>query len=225
MSMSPGAAKQPSSELPAWYRPSDLLACGPRELDCNDQNGRLLLAVLSDSGRQGLFEQGWRRFRRALVESCADAAARSVALEPDWLFVDESTIGRDYPDAQVLALADRAPDSGLPTVVGWRSIEDGNEYMLHIPAELKWFDGHFPDDPILPAVVQVDWVICLGRWLDFDRDRFAGFARLKFMGVIQPDMLIRMTLRASANGLDFVYESVGGVHSKGTVKFSDASTN
>jgi 3-hydroxymyristoyl/3-hydroxydecanoyl-(acyl carrier protein) dehydratase len=107
----------------------------------------------------------------------------------------------------------------LPDIISHSPSSDGAAYQLFIPDSLAWFDGHFPGELILPAVVQVDWAIYFGQRLGFDPDRFAGFSRLKFMSVIQPNMQLRLDLVVAGTNLDFVYESAAGVHSKGTVNF------
>jgi 3-hydroxymyristoyl/3-hydroxydecanoyl-(acyl carrier protein) dehydratase len=107
----------------------------------------------------------------------------------------------------------------LPEVVSHALSADRAEYKLYIPDDLTWFDGHFPGDPILPAVVQVDWAIHFGQRLGFDANRFSGFSRLKFMSIIQPDMQVSLELIASGANLEFAYESVRGPHSKGTINF------
>lgn len=107
----------------------------------------------------------------------------------------------------------------LPTIVACEATADGREYRLEVPAELVWFDGHFPGDPILPAVVQIDWAIHYGRELGFDPDQFSGFSRLKFKQVIQPMTELRLVLTAAEEKLRFTFESADGLYSQGTVLF------
>ena len=105
----------------------------------------------------------------------------------------------------------------LPTVTGISETDGGREYRLEVSPDLAWFHGHFPGDPVLPAVVQVDWAIHYGRELGFDPDRFRGFSRLKFRRVITPHTELRLTLTTSAGKLGFIFESAAGIHSQGTV--------
>lgn len=90
---------------------------------------------------------------------------------------------------------------------------------LDMPSDLAWFDGHFPGDPILPAVVQIDWAIHFGAESGLDRHRFAGMSRLKFGAVIAPTTRLRLTLTATDDTLGFRYESPDGLHSKGKIRF------
>jgi 3-hydroxymyristoyl/3-hydroxydecanoyl-(acyl carrier protein) dehydratase len=154
-----------------------------------------------------------------LIKSCATEPDHTAASTIEWIFVDEAILGAADRNDQLQALLQGRQSPRLPDVIAHNVSGDCAEYLFDIPADLTWFDGHFPDDPILPAVVQVDWAIHFGQRLGFDPDRFAGFARLKFMAVIVPNTLIRLSLVASGPALRFVYKSAAGLHSKGTVKF------
>lgn len=107
----------------------------------------------------------------------------------------------------------------LPDVI--RTEVQGEERVLHlyVADNLAWFDGHFPGDPILPAVVQIDWAIHFGAACGLDPDRFSGMKRLKFHAVIVPDTELQLTLRVTPDTLKFVFTSDGGLHSKGEIQF------
>ena len=95
------------------------------------------------------------------------------------------------------------------------------ELTLRVPADLYYLQGHFPDEPILPGVVQVHWAIELGRErfaLDSD---FKGMEVLKFHRVIKPDTTLHLTIElAEQTGkLHFQYTSEDGKHSQGRVLF------
>lgn len=107
----------------------------------------------------------------------------------------------------------------LPDVI--RTEEHGEERILYLQVtdRLAWFDGHFPGDPILPAVVQIDWAIHFGAACGIDPGHFTGMKRLKFHSVIVPDTALRLTLRVKSGTLQFAFASDDGLHSKGEIKF------
>jgi len=115
----------------------------------------------------------------------------------------------------------------LPEVIERHADSEGATLVLHlqIPASLAWFDGHFPDDPILPAVVQIDWVTYFGADLGFDSRRFSGMDRLKFRSVITPETSLILRLEAAGDALHFSYESASGIHSKGAILFHGHDDN
>jgi 3-hydroxymyristoyl/3-hydroxydecanoyl-(acyl carrier protein) dehydratase len=96
---------------------------------------------------------------------------------------------------------------------------DSLTLRLDLPERLAWFDGHFPGEPILAAVVQVDWAIHYGRQLGFDPLAFSGMPRLKFKAVITPgdELMLRLTRKNSR--LKFAYSIRARVHSEGTIEF------
>ena len=51
--------------------------------------------------------------------------------------------------------------AALPTVLE-RVSGPGETFTLAIGADLIAFRGHFPGNPVLPGVVQVDWAIRFG---------------------------------------------------------------
>ena len=46
-----------------------------------------------------------------------------------------------------------------PTVLDKKIIQQQATLTLHVPSDLIYFQGHFPDFPILPGVVQLDWAM------------------------------------------------------------------
>jgi 3-hydroxymyristoyl/3-hydroxydecanoyl-(acyl carrier protein) dehydratase len=204
---------------PAWYRRTTLLTGPPVLIDRGDGGGAFLAAALSEAGQELIFAHGRTAFRQQLIKSCAAGSDHAAASIHEWIFVDEAILSAADRNDQIQALLQDRQSPCLPDVIAHNVSGDSAEYLFDIPAGLTWFDGHFPGDPMLPAVVQVDWAIHFGQRLGFNPDRFAGFARLKFMAVIVPDTLIRLSLVTSGAALRFVYRSATGLHSKGTVKF------
>ncbi len=66
--------------------------------------------------------------------------------------------------------------------------ESGEEelFVLELAPEELCFQGHFPDNPILPGVVQVDWAIRFGQEAFGPLGDFQGMLNLKFMDLIRP---------------------------------------
>lgn len=170
-----------------------------------------VVAPLAAAGCAFAFAHG----RAALVAELANTgigpAARNRVGGAVWEFPD--------PGPGPAGAASCAARPALPEVIGRADTEYGRLLFLHVPARLAWFAGHFPGDPILPAVVQVDWAIHFGAGPGCARDRFAGFSHLKFRSVIGPDTVLRLTLTRAAGILQFAYESRAGVHSTGRIRF------
>ncbi|MBT3980141.1 MAG: beta-hydroxyacyl-ACP dehydratase [Bacteriovoracaceae bacterium] len=66
---------------------------------------------------------------------------------------------------------------------------------LSIAADLPYFDGHFPDNPVLPGVAILDatlWVI--RSFMDRDEIEYSTIKNAKFMSVVKPGDQIDLTI-------------------------------
>ena len=87
---------------------------------------------------------------------------------------------------------------------------------LHIPADIAYFNGHFPTTPILAGVVQVDWALHFAaEHLELDKNKFTGAPQLKFSQLILPGATLQLELTYQNGTLRFRYYHEAGVYSKG----------
>ncbi|GGW84919.1 ApeI family dehydratase [Alteromonas halophila] len=93
---------------------------------------------------------------------------------------------------------------------------------LHVPHNLSWFEGHFPDQHVLPGVVQVDWVGKLAKALFSELGAFRQLSNIKFKSMILPDTHVSLELQLDADkgNVAFHYVSQSASFSMGTMKFS-----
>ena len=94
-------------------------------------------------------------------------------------------------------------------------------YDLLVPADLRWVEGHFPEQPILAAVVQVGEALRLVRECWPDMATFRRIKRGKFRRPIFPPDEIRLSLtrRDGASLVSFEYTRDGEACSGGTLEF------
>lgn len=78
--------------------------------------------------------------------------------------------------------------------------------QLAIPATLGWFAGHFPTQPLLPGVAQLDWVMAYGEELAPGM-RFSSIDNVKFQRPIVPQSELELNLQwdATRSVLSFSY--------------------
>ena len=187
-----------------------------------DQKRSEIAAVveLSGKGRAELQEVGKFRFERQLRRELSNLGSEAV-LPKRWRFADRmpaDSLGK--PTQQVLVEMFDAPPDEKPSDPVIKSIQiDDNEakLTLFIPANLKWFDGHFPDYPVLPGVVQLNWAMQFARQHLLPDAITSRQFKVKFRSVVQPDATIdlHLTWRPEVHRLRFEYSGPAGVHTSG----------
>ena len=98
-------------------------------------------------------------------------------------------------------------------------------YAFEIEADHPAFSGHFPGQPVLPGVVQVDWAIRLGEAAFGPLGAFRSLEHLKFQATIEPlePVELRLAWDAAARELGFDYAGAAGRKSSGFVHFAPTS--
>jgi len=109
-----------------------------------------------------------------------------------------------------------------PEICSSERTADGVRLLLKIPAELSYFEGHFPGCPVLPGVVQLRWAIELGHEHVGFAGKFRALAAVKFSRVILPEALVSLTLEFDRDTRELGFEYVlndGQPCSSGTALF------
>jgi 3-hydroxymyristoyl/3-hydroxydecanoyl-(acyl carrier protein) dehydratase len=108
----------------------------------------------------------------------------------------------------------------LPEILAERAAGPRVELELRVPAELAYFEGHFPGMPILPGVVQIDWSIRLGRARLPVRGEFVAAEQIKFLSIVRPEARLTLLLEINhADKLIFSYSGKEKKYSSGTLVF------
>jgi len=201
---------------PSWWTDSSLLSLPPRELYPDGNNGAVVIAVLSEPGQKLAFAEGRTALINELSQHCASPVSK-------WHFVSRSGLIQADSRAMESLINARCASSRPSRPEEWGCIKhDGSlEYLLYISPGLRWFEDHFPDNPVLPGVVQVHWAIRMGTQLGFDARGFVGLPRVKFTAVIAPDSVVRLSISRVGAQLRFSFDSNAGKHSNGTVNFGE----
>lgn len=89
-----------------------------------------------------------------------------------------------------------------------------------VPDDLDYFAGHFPEQAVLPGVVQVHWVGELAQTI-FSLSGFSELKSIKFSNMILPNQALELTLKyvPDKDTLRFSYQSLSSDGE--VVKFSN----
>jgi len=184
------------------------------------------LVVPSERGRRELDTLGRRGFTR-VMRSLLDQFIEPVGLPRIWRYLDALPVNAQGKTSHADLLALLEPKPARVTEPQSRLIErDAERALFEIiaPYDLIYFHGHFHGQPILPGVVQVDWVIAYGRRCFDLPPQFRAIEMLKFQRLIVPDTPFRLELvchPASAT-LSFKVTTALGTHASGRVRFGAA---
>jgi len=182
------------------------------------------LLVLSDAGLHALRNQGRRYLTEALRQHLS-GHCEALALPRRWRLLRQMPLNAQgkLPQAEVDALL-LAPRPHGPQVL--ERLADNGEWSLQlaVPPDLVYFSGHFPDAPVLPGVVQVDWALSLGQQLLDLPGKFAGMEVLKFQQLVRPGDEIQLHLRFDPDRgkLYFAYRNDSATCSSGRILLEPA---
>jgi len=109
----------------------------------------------------------------------------------------------------------------LPRVVSRHSGKE-EHVVLALSPEDFCFQGHFPGNPIVPGVTQVDWAIGFAQEAFGPLGAFQGMVKLKFTDFTRPGERLELYLAydRAKGSLTFRYQAQGIRKSAGVLLFS-----
>jgi len=92
---------------------------------------------------------------------------------------------------------------------------------IYINSNLSYFEGHFPEQSVVPGVVQVHWVGELAQKL-FACEGFNKLKKIKFSNVILPSssLILSLDYRLQTGDISFEYKDANQCYSSGLISFS-----
>lgn len=184
------------------------------------QRSRLAaVATLSADGQAQLARLG----KRALVDRLRVALAASVelpAIPRRWRFVEALPANEQGKTTERALARLFAPSQPIPQ---WLERDDAHALIrLDVTPDLRVFDGHFPDLPVLPGVALLDWAIGFSREAFASVGAFVRMDNLKFQSIVRPGTVLELQIAwDQAKGfMDFRYASATAMHASGRVVFA-----
>lgn len=107
-----------------------------------------------------------------------------------------------------------------PTIISSTKTEQARVTLcLFIPKDIIFFQGHFPQIPILPGVAQVDWAMFFAKKnLNIATENYKSIEQIKFTNIIKPDTTLFLSLKSENDSLTFKYFNNSTTYSLGKIK-------
>lgn len=95
------------------------------------------------------------------------------------------------------------------------------EIQLDVPENLSFFAGHFPEQAVLPGIVQIHWAGELAKFL-MGLDGFMALKNIKFNSMVLPNCRLMLVLKYNQDKqtLRFDYSSKTEKFSSGFLVFA-----
>ncbi|MCT7944227.1 thioester dehydrase [Shewanella septentrionalis] len=111
--------------------------------------------------------------------------------------------------------------SSLPPILHSDIGIDNIELRLLVAADLEYFNGHFPEQAVLPGVTQLDWAVRLGCQHFGYSEAVANLEVLKFQQLILPGQEVTLSIsnNAAKAKLTFAYSDGDNRYASGRIAF------
>lgn len=93
---------------------------------------------------------------------------------------------------------------------------------LCIPPQLAVFAGHFPEHPVLPGIVQIDWAAKIAARYFNTSGRFQKLNNVKFTSMVFPNakLTLKLAFNPHKNHIKFTYSAGETLYSSGTLVYT-----
>lgn len=192
---------------------------------CPLPDGRLgAVLVLSALGRTALEAEGRTAFFHRIKQTLTERF-EAVTLPRRWRTVPALPV-TPMGKTPLAALQDLfVPKGVLPDMHCLAQTADHAEFTLAVSPTLAAFNGHFPDVPILPGVVQVDWAMHYAQACFALPGTFMRIEALKFHHAVHPDDILHLALdRVSGkSAVNFAFSRNAQTIASGRLIFGSAA--
>ena len=123
-------------------------------------------------------------------------------------------------DCRLVSLPDA--DQSFPRVLSLAGDEAYICVRLNISPDLHWFRGHFPDQAVLPGVIQLHWAVLIAQACFGFSSVPAEIKRLKFKKIVTPPAELELTVsRHGPAAVQFEFSSSDAKNSEGRLFFDE----
>ncbi len=175
-----------------------------------------MLVVPSEAGQKALIESGYQAVTRTLrLEASAWLPNYAVPRKMRFVRALPYTVQGKLPVSVTLPLFET--ERQAPVFEHWQVQGDELSARFTFPKDALFFQGHFPNAPILPGVAQLFTVrelihAAFGVWAD------GSLKRLKFQQPILPNQVVTLSVKRKPTGsFDFALSTERGPCASGMI--------
>ena len=158
----------------------------------------------------------------AVLKQHLAATQDMVALPRYWRFAD--SLPRNT-QSKITAADFQTAFTEAQTALAWeeRPSEHPDTYHFkgRVPLDLVYFGGHFANFPLVPGVIELQWVRDLAERFDWGRQSVVRVENLKYQQFVRPGDTVSAELEydADKNKLTFKLENHEAVCASGRIVF------
>lgn len=162
-------------------------------------------AALNQEGIHALCEQGRTAIAKVLKKYLA-ITQDTIALPRYWRFTDE--LPRNA-QSKITAVDFQTALCQPSTAPLWTSMPSENSdtliYKGKIPLDLIYFNGHFADFPLVPGVIELQWISDLAAQFTWGKQSITRIENLKYQQFIRPndEVIVELKYDSEKNKLNF----------------------
>lgn len=207
-----------------WINQSYVL---PLQQGASQRQVLVAVIVLSKQGVASLAHEGRLRFNQQLKSELLKSFER-ITLPKRWRYVPQiptNPQGKTELNQMNRLFDDNTSKVTQPIISHVEQTPDEVTLTIVVPTDLHYLKGHFPNHPITPGVVQVDWAKAWADQYFKPAGHMMRISQLKFTHVIAPEVAITAKLvRKSEHQVQFSYTSEHGTHASGILNWSTEAT-
>ena len=178
-------------------------------------------AALNSDGIKALQERG-RAAVAAVLKQHLAATQDTVALPRYWRFAN--SLPRNA-QSKITAADFQTAFTEAQTAPAWKERPSEHPDTYHfkgrVPLDLVYFGGHFANFPLVPGVIELQWVRDLAERFDWGRQSVVRVENLKYQQFVRPGDTVSSELKydADKNKLTFKLENGEAVCASGRIVF------
>ncbi len=179
------------------------------------------VVVLTETGKEHLRQHGRGMMIKQLRKLLMDYF-ESLVLPRKWLFMQSMPVSAQGKiDSDLLLQLLTLDLEKFPQIQYAMLQRNQAELQVRIQERLVYFNGHFPQQPVLPGVTQLAWVETYGRLLFGIELPFLRMEVIKFKNIIRPGdkVSIHLHWKTETGKLYFELNSATDSHSSGRMVY------